>query len=105
MDDLLEAFKKTQLGAIHAQLEKQDEHLDEMPTTDDIEKLQKIIRKLNQKTESMVTKRLDAFEEIILDVAKNVKELKPGKLFWKRRMPLFIPLYTFLYPITAEHHA
>jgi len=80
--DLLEEFTKPSLDAIHAHLEKQDDRLDEMPTKDDLENIKEILCKLLQKIpakdemENMESKC--ALEELILDVAGGMKEVKLG---------------------------
>lgn len=70
---LLEEFTKPSLGAIQAHLEKQDDDLENIR-----EVLCKLLEKMAAKDEmdSMVTKR--AFDELILDVAENMKEIKLG---------------------------
>lgn len=69
------------MDVIHAQLEKQDELLNEMPTTDEVEKmLCKLLQKMPTKneTEKILEERFDALEELLLYVVENVKEVKLG---------------------------
>ncbi|KAJ7365248.1 Indoleamine 2,3-dioxygenase 2 [Desmophyllum pertusum] len=89
VEDLIKDLDTIKLETIQAKIEEQNELLGKMPTNEDIERMQEklslLIKELPSRVEMLI--RFDALEDLVLRLAKNLKEeLKPGLPSSSKRM-------------------